>query len=335
MRNPLGMLLRWLTKRPITIRAALITGFFSMLAVFLAFVLGYLDKATMTGPDRTGPGAEHEKLEQRAVQVICDYYGLKALAQDHVKIEWFDFASRGTAKEFYACYEVDRSRVIDLFTTRDKKPELLFHRIAEGEDLDAAHALINGRTYFLCSAKAGSGGYLTLSLYDYDGIGKPNLKYETEDLFYGGFWVVDNRVFVTTSSRKFELVQRDGQFLLERYRGRLSCPASGTHILSFDIKQGCLVTYFDGTVVDFVKVGEDHFANVKHPVVGRDEQIMIDDNFAGEDRAVRIMVNSEDFSWNNAFFDSLRPLRDGEAGITVSDSYQTWYDFRFRIDSNR
>jgi hypothetical protein len=60
-------------------------------------------------------------------------------------------------------------------------------------------------------------------------------------------------------------------------------------------------------------------------------EVLIDDNFGEVDRGVRVMASADEFSWHRGFFNSLKPRRPGEATITVSDSYENWYDIRCRV----
>ena len=316
-------------KTPITIRAAIITGVVAVFCVVLAFALNLCGTALF--PRGVGvPGLPSEALRNRAVAAITAYFGYKNWQQNDVQVVWFDFASSGNLCEFYAKYSYQGKSVVDVFTTGHGDVENLLHRTGLSEELGAGHVQIDGKTFFLCSGKVGSGGYLTLQVYDYDGIGKPRLRYESEDFFYGGWWTRDNRIFLTSSSRKFELQYKDGSFYLVRYAGRLSRPAYGSHVLSFDVKHGLLIMSFDGEPMTFAKNSEGRLLSAKPLWIRPDAQIFIDDNFAEEDRQVRVMVGDE-FRWHRGFFDSLTPTKTGVAEITVSDSYETWYGVRCEI----
>jgi hypothetical protein len=324
-----GVLWQRFKKAPITIRAAVITSVVAVFCVVLAFALNLC--GTALSPSGVGaPGLSSEALRNRGIAAIRAYFGYKNWPQDDVQVVWFDFASSGNLCEFYAKYNYDGNGVVDVFTTRQGDVENLLHRMSLSEELEAGHIQIDGKTFFLCSGKTGSGGYLTLQIYDYDGIGKPRIRYESEDFFYGDWWTRDNRVFLTSSSRKFELRYKDGSFHLVRYTGRLSQTAYGTHVLSFDVKDRFLTMSFDGEPLIFVKDSEGRLVNAKPLWIRPDAQILIDDNFAEEDRQVRVMVGAE-FRWHRGFFDSLTPTKCGAAEITVSDSYETWYGVRCQI----
>ena len=331
--SPAMNLRRRLGRLPVAIKAALITGAFAIFCALLVFLLNLcLNTTARNGPSSVTSRSELQKSRRAAaVSAIKQYYGYSEFPSDKADIDWFDFAGSGRFLEFYVSYEMGYSPLIDVFTVRHGDAENILHRLGYSEELKAGYITIDGKSYFLIAAKTGSGGYLTLEIYEYDGIGKAILSQELQDLFYGDMFVSDNRAFVTSSSQKFEVKHEDGRFVLVRYLQRLTPPSYGTQVLRLDVKRGSLAVSFDGKQLTFTKEDENQYVCTRPVGVLLEGEVFIDDNFGDVDRQVRIMASADEFTWHRGFFDSLKPKKPGEATITVSDSYENWYHIRCRV----
>lgn len=326
--NPGMNLSSKLARLPVAIKAALITGGFAIFCALLIFSLSLCLKTTARNGPTSGtlPSELQKPGREAAVSAIKQYYGYSEFPSDKADIGWFDFAGSGRFLEFYVSYEMGYGRLVDVFTVRHGDAENILHRLGHSEDLKPGYITIDGKGYFLIGAKTGSGGYLALEIYEYDGIGKAVMSQELESLFYGDMFVSDNRAFVTSSSQKFEVKQESGRFVLVRYLQRLAPPSYGTQVLRLDVKGGALAISFDGKQLTFTKEDEDQYVCTRPVGVLLEGEVFIDDNFGDDDRPVRIM--SHGFTWHRGFFDSMKPKKAGEATITISDSYEDWYHIR-------
>jgi hypothetical protein len=319
-----------LGRLPVAIKAALITGAFAIFCALLVFSLNLcLNTSARNGPSKPTSRNELQKpTREAAVSAIKQFYGYCEFPSDKADIGWIDFAGSGRPLEFYVSYEMEYSRLVDVFTIRNGDPEIILRRLGCSEELKAGYITVDGKGYFLISAKTGSGGYLTLEIYEYDGIGKAVLSQEFQDLFYGDMFVSDNRAFVTSSSQKFEVKHESGRFVLVRYLQRLAPPSYGTQVLRLDVKGSALAISFDGKQLTFTKEDEDQYVCTRPVGVLLEGEVFIDDNFGDDGRQVRIMSHGDEFTWHRGFFDSMKPKKAGEATITISDSYEDWYHIR-------
>ncbi|MCX6786892.1 MAG: hypothetical protein NTU85_03725, partial [Candidatus Kaiserbacteria bacterium] len=101
-----------------------------------------------------------------------------------------------TNSDFYAIYNNGRTTILDVFTTRPGQPENLYHEVYGGYEMNAFHATISNKTFFISTNRGGSGGHLSVLVYDYDGIGKMRLVHEIKDVFQGWLSVAENRIFL-------------------------------------------------------------------------------------------------------------------------------------------
>ena len=220
-------------KMSITIKAAIIGSIIAGIFVVLGVLLTYkLQTPTANSSPETND-------REKAKRIILNYFGYDRDKIEIEKIIWFDFVSKGSNLEFYAVYRNDWRDFVDVFTLRQGFPENLYHRLGNGEGLDANHVTINNKTYFIATSNAGSGSYLTVTLYEYDGIGKPKIAYEDDALFQGKLFVFNNHVYLGGNNQRYELQYGKNSFKRVKYRQRLLYEyGSGSHILAYNIKKG-------------------------------------------------------------------------------------------------
>lgn len=259
-------------------------------------------------------------------QIIQQYFGTEVVHVDPPGAVWGDLRSIGVEREFYVLYSTIDHHILDVFTTQPSGPENLFHRIAEGEELLANFTSFDGRTYFVCAAQSGSGSYMVIDIYAYDGIGKLSRVFQVSDLFQGHFWISDGRLFIAGGNKRYELRREDGSFILDAYDKKLEPPQSaGTHILSFSPKAGRLSVMFDGKPLSFLKDGES-FRSASPIHLHFDEQIIEDDNLVDlPPQSIRLLVERGKFHCHRHFFYTLKPAVRGSSRIQISHNYGDWY----------
>lgn len=272
------------------------------------------------------------RLRDRATEIVCRYFGFDAIEVREGGIEWFDFASTGERTEFYALYRQGDRQFLDVFTTK-RGPELLYHARADtlghlGADLVRTESSI----VLVSSSKHGSGGYLDVELYTYDGIGKPKLVYEERNLFQGRLFLADNKIYLGGSGQRFEVRYDEGEFRRFPYAARpLFGRSTSIHVLSIDVTDDRLSVRYDGFPLPFV---EDPRTNTMVTTslldISPDEQIVIDD--AGPPgSAIRVLVEGEHLGFDSAFFVSIKPESLGDSYISISHGYRKWYRLNVKI----
>lgn len=324
-------------KLPITIRAALISGVFVIAAVPLGFFLNWLllqnkeAKQEELGNVLEAPPEQLPKAQRQATVAAAraKYPGFCAQEDE---VSWFDFAGRGKATEFYACYSSEtQSCVLDVFTLRGNEVERLLHQLGRAEELQAAHVTLESRPFLICSSKTGSGGFLSFLIYDYAGVSKPRLCYKSDSFFSGHLFVVGNRVLIKTSSQRLELLLKNGEFQLLRVAERLSSLEYGTHVLRFDIEDNALKISFDGERLEFAKSQHDTWTSKRVICIEPEAEVLLDDNFSASERQVRVLATHGELRWHNGFFSSFTPEATGATQLAISDQYDKWYHVRLQI----
>lgn len=309
---------RW-RKVPITIRAAYIVGLFTLLAVILAWLLGPRSKHAHPLNRQLSPN-------EKAQRIVADYFDLGE-PPDDLNAVWCDLLATGQKKDFYATYSYAHTHYLTVFTTRSQTPENLFHRHSKGGyDLHPAHVAINNVTYFLYSTTVGSGGYLDLYVFQYDGVGKLEMIHKEESLFQGHLWVINDRIFLCGGNHRYELALTSDGFTLTPYTERVAyIEGSANHVLAYHIENGDFSISYDGTPIQFSK-SDDHYVSKDPIILAVDEQIIEDDNMVGTSpQAIRLLSRAGEFECKPSFFSILVPRGIGPKELSVSYNYETWY----------
>jgi len=244
-------------KIPITIRAAYVGGLFVLLAAVVSWlpsVIDRYDRPTVVSVLPTGGQVAVSPVE-RARSIIEQYFDIPDEEIVDPNVVWFDLLGTGSSQEFYGKYRRGFTEYIVVFSVRKDESENLYFATSKGGCLlRGSHVAVDGKTYFLCTSNAGSGGYLDISVFDYDGIGKLHLIHKEEGIFQGHMYVVDNRIYVAGNNKRYELKLSSGEFRLVQYAERLTAEVgSGCHVLSYHIKSDKLVIKYDGNVIEFRK----------------------------------------------------------------------------------
>lgn len=317
--------MNYMKKMSITIKSALITGIFAILAVIVAYILPKIDKIKTTNAPLELNDTE------KAKSMIMKYFGYDNV--NFHNIVWFDFASKGSNLEFYAVYDNGLVDIVDVFTIRQSFPENLYHSLGQGANLGAYHVTINNRAYFIATSTAGSGSYMIISIYEYDGVGKPNIVHKESDLFQGEIFVIDNSIYLVGNNQRYELKYYKGKFKKVKYRQRLVYDlGSGSHILKYDIKNGKFQIMYDDSQIKFTKISKGQYSSERPISIGFNEQILVDDNLTDSlPSQVRLLTTGEQLSFYPGFFMTLKPNIKGKSSIAISYNYEIWYNIEIAV----
>jgi len=273
---------------------------------------------------------ESPSLVEQAKIIIKKSNGDKDILINNADIVWVDLLSKDNIKEFYVTYSIDEINFVDVFTTRNGFNENILHQTSEDGEIDAKHVTINNKTYFICIFRGGNHRFMDVELYEYDGIGKLKLVYETnKELPQGKLWIVNNKIFISGGINKYELKYDGKKFSCVPYRERLSRSiGSGTHFLVYNISDNKLKIAYDGKVIKFKKLNEglDSYQSISPLKLNYNELIYIDDNLTNSSYAE--IYTLSDMSFQDGLFTTLKPDKKGKTGISIRHDHNegyTWY----------
>ena len=246
---------------------------------------------------------------------------------------WCDLYGDSNKKEFWAQYEVNNVGFVDVFTLRHTKPENLYHLLlVEGGIEWIGCVMFGSRNYFGYAVKSGSGGYLSLYLYSYDGIGKLKCAYKAENLFQGWNWKMNGRLFLRGDNGRFEVTRTLGVFRLKRYRARLTYEGgSGSHVLACRSIIGQLSFTYDDKPIQF-RMKDGSFETISPIELSLGEQVLVDDNIGSRHlKNVRFLLDDEGLEFADGFFWGVKPKAVGLTSITANWNYARWYHINILV----
>ena len=310
-----------LKSKSVTIKAAVIAGLFTIVAVIVGFLLSITPQILNSLKKPTSP-------DEQAKQIVFSYFNNKKIEIN--KLEFCDFFGDGQKKEFYVVFSIAYIDNIAVFTLRNSTYENIFHRKSEGgESLYGYHVTNNKKTFFIFTSNSGTGNFLVVNIYEYDGIGKLRLVHNERDIFGGQVYIANNRIYISGNNHRYELKRIGKDFKLIRYKERITHEnGSGTHILSYALKNKKLLIMLDGEPIEFNANKENDNQESKNPItINDDEQIIVDDNiFDKPPQQIRLLTEGKVFSYNPGFFYTLKPKSKGKAYLHISHNYNIWYD---------
>lgn len=272
-------------------------------------------------------GFAPENTIRLAREIIEAYYGHSV--GEISKVVWFDFASSGQKNEFFAeisgpDWETEEP-FLDVFSRSGPEWRNILHRDGNAVfgTLLTDTVTIEGETYLLSGVCAGSGRFLDLSVYAYNGMEPAREVFAEDDLYQGHFAVKNGRVYVYGDSQKFELRKGPKGFYLSHLKQSYSYdPAKGKHLLRLRDQNDALVVSFDGRVVRFVETRSEkgyvpEFVTVEPIRIGRSHTIIFDNNMY-RPRANRVLF--EGATWNVRLDGpdvTLAPRKEGKGEILV------------------
>jgi len=277
-----------------------------------------------------------DTLVEQATKIVLDYFdfdSITILDPGVVRAALFD---PNKLTEFYLCYRLnDIESFLDVFTIKHGSPENIFHKSFRAVDILPGHFMFENRPYFVYGLAQGSGGFLDINIYEYDGLSKLKVVYDKLDAFFGGsFTANENGLFVSGGNSKYVLVKSNGKFHFKKTKHKLTYEiGSATHILSYDVINDSLNIFIDGEKINFYQENSDSFTSVKEFNFKYFEQIIEDNNLpsGAEGHSIRILVSSDEFKFHRAFYLTLVPLVKGSVIIHISYEYNLNYYLRIKI----
>lgn len=294
-------------------RATLIAAFIGVLGVILGAFLSPYSTEIREFIDRN-------VQEFKAKSIVKAYVGKSNL--DFKKIVWFDFSSSGANKEFSVSYNMGNSKVLDVFSIRGEKPENIFHQVSNdlGEEINLDYIKNDGKYYLVSWSTGGSGHYLSMQIYSYDGGGQATRTYSLlPDFPGGGLFIKDHKdVFLKGGAKRYKLEHLDGKFQLVRYNENQE-PPSGSHVLKVRKKEDEIIVYFDNKRLELVP-NSKIFSTITIRV---GDKIIIDDA-GGEDNASQYMrmhfgydPKDPNIQIANELFITLLTKKVGQTSVTL------------------
>lgn len=274
-----------------------------------------------------------ESRERAAREIASRFAEQLRERPNGAQVVWLDMRGAGSAGEFYVRYATnDFTEAIDVLRFDELEPENLLHLEAPGEDLGATHVRLGGRDYLFAWTRGGSGGYLTLRIYTYDGVGKLEVVHTEDELFQGDILVRDGRVFLAGNNQRFELIFDNGRFQKAAYTAHLSPKLGpGTHVLAFSADEGRLKFSLDGEALKFRRKSRDTSAAVRPIYVRSGEMVCIDEQ-VDSPQQVRMLTDSDKLVFEPGFFTCFRVPASGEYKLSFSHNYATWYNITLKVE---
>jgi len=267
------------------------------------------------------------------VKVIDNYMGGEGIQVAPPGIVQASFNPDSNKADFYAKVTSGDNEYILAFANKpDGYENIYYNKLKEGF-WEVKHITINKRSYLICCQSKGSAGVLYMSIYSYDGIGKMKEVFKKGELFWGGVFVGDNKIYVSGNNRKYKITFHNGKFSLDEYKERVKpLPELGTHVLSHYPQGKFLKVLFDNKEIKFQKTREDAYDSEETIEIKLDEQILYDDNVTGyPPQHVRLLTEYPMFDSRGGFFMTLKPTKVGETSIHLDNNYKESYSIRFRI----
>jgi hypothetical protein len=267
---------------------------------------------------------------------IARYLGRDASSIKLNSARWTDLVGDGKCSEFLCDFEADEIRHTELYSMRSGNPHRLFSAV--GYSQEAAVVCLGNMPHFLIWRTEGSGGYLTLNAFRWDGIGPlqrlptPIDDGSSDAMFSGSLYFASDRVFLDGPSMKEEVISDGTKLTLVPYTVRPNPGDYGDncHILRFDIRDDALEFKFDGAIIELERTGQDQYAS-KHTIeISMGESVLLDDNL-GEPRAIRVLASGTDIEWRSGIFSVALFKKTGSTELIVNDSYGPWYELKFSV----
>lgn len=148
---------------------------------------------------------------------------------------WVDLIGNGKYLELCIHYgEGDRS-FLAVVSIRNNRKELLFYdKFFAMEGYTPLLFFHNGKPLLFLYNVVGSGHFFGYKIYSYDKVSGFNMLYESDSKPDGWFRFIDNRLFVESGLKKFELIYEDDNYKEIEYKDELVYEdGSSNNILSF------------------------------------------------------------------------------------------------------
>lgn len=284
------------------------------------------------GPVSTSPASASQFARE---QVVLSQLLGKDSSPAIGSARWIDLLGDGQNAELCVEYILSEEDFVDVVTTRHASVARVYHSrryTSEDGDVTLLYARYAGTPYLLRGSKLGSGGFLSLRMYRWDGIGPLREVWSAqENLFQGWAYEMRDHIFVTGDSRIYELVSAGNSFKLVPYRRR---PVFGdfgnaAHILRVDCDGNHLKAWYDSEAITFTG-SDDQFVSETVIDLYAGEEMVIDDN-QPKPCGLRVLTDAGDLlAFGGGLYRMLSPTGDGECELRFSVNYTNWYGIRIR-----
>lgn len=302
----------------ITLKGAHIAGIYTIVAAILGVLLTIFINSANTASQIT---VSNTAQNNKAVKIVQDYFNIQIEKTNIDNLNWFDFSGNGTNKEFYIKYYYNGKQYYDIFTLQGNIAENIFHRVIEycSESSDFIPLTIQGKSFLIFSTTAGSGNYLDLEIYQYDGIGKAKCVHSEYGFYEGELLTKNNKILISGNCQKYELKYDGNEFKLVKYNERLQ-PEEGSHVLTVNVTNDDVKVLYDNEPLEFpdkVKNGGDRdFCTDITLKMG--ELIYVDEFNTDDSSGPRIFLPNNDIVKLDAgFYTTIEPLKPGKTEIEI------------------
>lgn len=278
--------------------------------------------------------SQRELVNKELMKVIDNYMGGKGIQIAPPGIVQVSFNTESNQAAIYAKVKSGGNEYILAFANKQHGYEnIYFNKLEAGYFWQVKHVAIDKRLYLVCYYVTGSGAFLRLFIYSYDGIGKMKEVFNTGEFFGGEVYVEDNKIYISGNDHKYKIAVHNGTFSLNEYKEKVKLPSdSGSHILSYIPQGKSLKVLFDGKEVKFQKKIEKTYDSEETIEIKLDEQIIYDDNIVGyPPHYLRILIDYRMFDFKKGFFTTVKPIKTGVTSINLSANYREWYYIKFKI----
>lgn len=278
-------------------------------------------------------------LQERARHVVAEYLSLSVEQVVIEDFQWMDLMGKGEPLDLYAQYTIGSDYYTGVYSVRARTPQLLYQGTI-GQDTRVVE--IEGRPHLVVWSNSGSGGWLDLAIYSWDGAGPLHKRYSlgSEDgdpsIVSGQPWFVDGRIYIDGGGSKYIVAQAGNGFELRPYTADVRYPDYGEscHVLRIRRTGSKLALTFDEERLVTEDAGPEQYVVTPALRLGSKESILIDDNMS-EPSALRLLVTAGDFEWKAGLYSLLSPRTIGETRISINDAYGDWYSVPIIITRER
>jgi hypothetical protein len=254
---------------------------------------------------------------------------------------WVDLYGDRAYDEFFALYHRDSGDYdLVIVSRRNSRNTLLYNNewsLNGMEDYTIEFFERNARPQILLVRRAGGGGFLDVSILEYDGTALKTV-YQTDEVGEDGwYYFVNQRLLFSGGGGKYALSFKDGVYRLLPYNNIEGYTASNA--VRFVLRQDQFAVYFNDKPLPFLSRDEAYYA--PQPVeVPLNDWVLFNDNLNGSvpagatpPGAIKSFVMSEAYEsieWWNGFYGRFRFTQPGTYEMAFRFDY-TFYHVNFVV----
>jgi hypothetical protein len=313
--------------KSVTIKAAYIGGMFAIISVLIGVLLSFwlMDIKKPQKLERS-----KKELFTVAQQIIRNYYGYKKT--NIIDARNINLFLNSNDKELCITYSVDDKKYLDVFSPKMNNLEILLHQkfLHDDYNLQSDYVVQDNKAFLIVSWASGNGCFLSVQIYNYDGISKLRLLYEKIAYFGGSsLKVTNNRIIISGNSGIFELLWDSEKFNLIPYKQNLSISTyQGSHVLKFWDKSDFFYVEYDNKIITF-----NNKNKALKPIIIKTDEIIYIDNSQVSKHFVNVLVMGDKLSFKQGSFFIIKPIKVGKSKIILQDNYKTSYEIGVRINN--